>query len=255
MTADERKALARRALACLDLTDLSDGCTPEDVERLCERALTAHGPVAAVCIWPRFVAQAVARLGGSPVRVAAVANFPAGGEDIDAAAAEAEAAVAAGADEIDMVMAWRLVATRPEHAEAEIVRVCEAIGDDVVLKVILETGELKEEKLIRRAAEIAARSGADFIKTSTGKVPVNATPEAARTMLGVIAEYSGEIGFKAAGGIRTLDDAAVYFGLATEILGPDWPAPERFRIGASGLLDALLAELGGGPAAADADGY
>ncbi|MGQ7792093.1 deoxyribose-phosphate aldolase [Faunimonas sp. B44] len=243
MKTAERQANARRALACLDLTDLSEACTTGDVDRLCERAVTPHGPVAAVCVWPRFVARAKQRLDGAPVSVSAVVNFPEGRDDVDAAVGEAAAVVEAGADEIDMVMAWRLVGSEPQKAEAQIVRVGEAIGPDVILKVILETGELKEERLIRRAAEIAARAGADFIKTSTGTVPVNATPEAARVMMAVIAEYAGDLGFKAAGGMRTVEEAAVYLQLADEILGPDWATPDRFRFGASALLDALLAAL------------
>ena len=130
----------------------------------------------------------------------------------------------------------------------------EAAGDGALLKVILETGELRQVPLIRRAAEIAIGAGADFFKTSTGKVPVNATPQAARAMLSVIAETGGEVGFKAAGGIRSIEDAAVYLALADEILGAEWAEPTSFRFGASGLLDAVLAALDGRGAAA-ATGY
>lgn len=234
---------ARRALACLDLTNLNDDCTPADIAALCDRALTPHGPVAAVCIYPRFVAEAKQRLGGTPVAVATVVNFPAGREDAEAVVAETEKAIANGADEIDLVLPYRRIGDAPKLAEDLVVAVCQAAGDDTVLKVILETGELQEERLIRRAADIAIRAGADFIKTSTGKVTVNATPEAARVMLSVIVDYEGDVGFKAAGGIRTVDDAALYLRLADEMLGPDWAKPDRFRFGASGLLDAVLAAI------------
>lgn len=244
MSEPERKRLARRALACLDLTNLDDDSTEADIEALCRRAVTPHGSVAAICIWPRHVAQAKKLLRRRKVRIATVVNFPSGGEDTEAVVAEARQAVERGADEIDLVMAWRRVADAPKLVEAQIVAVCDAIGD-ALLKVILETGELRDERLVRRAAEIAIRAGADFIKTSTGKAKVNATPEAARIMLSVIADYGGEIGLKPAGGIRTLDDAGRYFALADEMLGPGWATPATFRIGASGLLDAILAEIEG----------
>ncbi len=242
-------ATAKRALACLDLTNLDEACTPADIEALCRRAQTAHGPVAAVCVWPRFVAEANALLAGTPVRIATVVNFPGGDGDIEAVLAETDQAMVDGADEVDMVIPYRLVGSDPAEAEARVAEVREATRG-ATLKVILETGELKEEKLIRAASGIAIRAGADFIKTSTGKVKVNATPEAARTMLAVIAGTGGRTGFKAAGGIRSIDDAAVYLGLADEILGPDWATPRTFRFGASGLLDALVAELEGRAASA-----
>ena len=115
-----------------------------------------------------------------------------------------------------------------------------------LLKVILETGEIGYLPQVRDASRLAIAAGADFIKTSTGKVAVNATPEAARVMLGVIATDNHDIGFKPAGGIRTVADAAAYLALADHIVGPDWADPRHFRFGASGLLDAILAVLDGG---------
>jgi len=244
MTDFNPKALARRAIACLDLTNLNDDCSQVDVIDLCTRAATPHGDTAAVCIWPRFVPLAKQKLGNSAIRIATVVNFPQGGEDTAPVIAETGEAIAAGADEIDMVMAYRLVADRPAEVATQIVAIRQAARGRL-LKVILETGELKDPGLIRKAAEIAIAAGADFIKTSTGKVAVNATPEAARIMLSVIADHDGRVGFKPAGGIRTLDDVALYFGLADEILGPDWATPKTFRIGASSVLDALVATLDG----------
>ena len=241
MTCDP-KALARRAIACLDLTNLNDDCSEADVIELCERAATTHGDTAAVCIWPRFVPLAKQKLAGSTIRIATVVNFPHGGEDTAPVVAETKKAVADGADEIDMVMAYQLVADRPADAQTQIAAIRDAARDRL-LKVILETGELREAALIRKAAEIAIAAGADFIKTSTGKVAVNASAAAAHVMLSVIAGHLGRIGFKPAGGIRTLDDVALYFGLADEILGPDWATPRTFRIGASSVLDVLVATL------------
>jgi deoxyribose-phosphate aldolase len=128
----------------------------------------------------------------------------------------------------------------------ELVKRCKEVcaKEGVLLKVIIESGELKEEVLIRRASEICIDAGADFIKTSTGKVPVNATPEVARTMLEVIAEKDPSVGFKAAGGVRDARSAKAYMDLAGEILGEEWVCAAHFRFGASSLLNSLLAELG-----------
>lgn len=242
MTYPDPKVLARRAIASLDLTNLDDDCSEADVIGLCARAATPHGDTAAVCIWPRFVPLAKQKLAGGAIRIATVVNFPHGGEDTAPVIAQTRAAIADGADEIDMVMAYRLVADRPADAQAQIAAI-RKVAHGALLKVILETGELKDAALVRRAAEIAIAAGADFIKTSTGKVAVNATAEAAHVMLSVIAGHMGRIGFKPAGGIRTLDDVALYFGLADEILGPDWATPTTFRIGASSVLDVLIATL------------
>lgn len=241
---------ARRILGLVDLTNLNDDCTAADITALCKRAVTVHGSVAAVCIWPRFVAQAVSELKGSGVKVATVVNFPAGGIDTSAVVAETEAAIRDGADEIDLVMPYRaFMDGRKGFAEEQIIRVKAAIPAPAILKVILETGELKDPLLIHMASEIAVKAGADFIKTSTGKVPVNATIEAAEIMLTVIEEHRREtlkdVGFKPAGGIRTVADAASYLTIADKILGANWVSASTFRFGASGLLDALIGALDG----------
>lgn len=252
----ERATLAARALPLVDLTDLSDTLDAEGAARLCARARTPRGPVAAVCLWPAFVAQAKAALAGSGIRVATVVNFPAGGEATLEVVAETRAAVADGADEIDLVIAHEaLRAGRGGFVESQITRVREACPAPVRLKTILETGKLGDPALIRRAAEIAIGAGADFIKTSTGKVPVNATPEAARVMLEAIRASGRPVGLKPSGGIRTVAEAGVYLGLADAIMGPDWARPETFRFGASGLLDDLLAALGGDGPARAGSGY
>lgn len=241
--------VAQRALPLVDLTNLDETCTTADIDALCTRAVTPHGPVAAVCIWPRFVTQAASLLAGSGVRVATVVNFPQGGDDTLAVIAETRQAIADGADEIDLVMPYRaFVSGRRGFAETQIARVREACGDRL-LKVILETGEIGDPLLVHAASLLAISAGADFIKTSTGKVKVNATLETAEIMLTVIEEIrregGPEIGFKPAGGIRTVADAAAYLAIADRILGANWVAASHFRFGASGLLDALLAALDG----------
>lgn len=234
---------AVRALACLDLTDLDADCDAAAVDALVSRARTPHGPVAAVCIWPAFVAQARRALSGSGIRVATVVNFPAGTAPLSATLGEVERARGDGADEIDLVVPWRrLVAGAPEAVTEEVAAVKEICGP-LRLKAILETGELADPGLIRTAADAALAGGADFLKTSTGKVPVNATPEAAAILLDAIAASGRDVGLKPAGGVRTTADAAVYLGLCDARMGPGWAGPERFRIGASGVLSALLATL------------
>lgn len=232
------QATARTALACLDLTSLNDGDTEADIERLCQRAQGPHGPTAAVCVWPRFVALARARLPAA-VRVAAVANFPDGSADTARAVRDTEAIVTAGGDEVDVVIPYRDLAAAPALLAA-VRRACEG----KTLKVILETGELQDAALIRRACGIALDAGADFLKTSTGKTKTSATPEAAKLLLAAITDGGhAKVGFKPAGGIRTVADAGLYIGLVQQAFGA--VAPARFRIGASGLLNDIEAVLGG----------
>ncbi|MGV2974229.1 deoxyribose-phosphate aldolase [Roseibium alexandrii] len=251
---------AKRALGLVDLTNLNDDCTAEDITALTNRTVTPYGAVAAVCVWPRFVAQAVKELAGTGVKVATVVNFPAGGEDTQAVVVETRQAIADGADEIDLVMPYRtFVEGRKGFAEEQIIQVKAAIPEPTILKVILETGEIKDPLLIHAASNVAIAAGADFIKTSTGKVAVNATLEAAEIMLTAIEEARRDnaervIGFKPAGGIKTASDAAAYLALADKIMGHNWVSASTFRFGASGLLDALTATIEGQEAAVG-EGY
>ncbi len=246
MCADE--TVARRALPLLDLTSLNDDDTEAAIERLCARARAPLGQVAAVCVYPRFVKLCRAALAGSGVRVACVANFPAGTGTRDMVAAEVARAVVDGADEVDVVLPYSALLAGDRRTPADLVSACrEACGDQAWLKVILETGVLKTRDRIAEASRIAIDNGADFIKTSTGKVQPGATLDAARVMLDAIHSAlfaERRIGFKAASGIRTLGQAAAYLGLADEIMGPGWATPATFRFGASGLIDAILQALG-----------
>ncbi|MGH2340251.1 deoxyribose-phosphate aldolase [Segnochrobactraceae bacterium EtOH-i3] len=249
-------AIAQRALPLLDLTDLADDATENGARHLCDRAETPFGPVAAVCLWPRFVSLAKDVLRDSEARVATVVNFPAGGDDTGAVIAETEQAVADGADEIDLVIPWRaLLEGRPGFAETQISRVRRVLPRGVLLKTILETGSLGSAANIALAADVALAAGSDFLKTSTGKVGIGATPEAAEILLTKISGAGRPVGFKASGGIRSLADAATYLTLADRLLGEHWVSPDTFRFGASGLLDVLLATLSGAAAPAAAKGY
>ncbi len=240
---DSDVELARRAIALLDLTDLSDDASIEGIDRLCERA--ARYGTAAVCVWPDFVAQSVAALTGSPVRVATVVNFPSGDERPHAVRVLTERALDDGAHEIDVVLPYRAWLAGNEQRAADVIDGVRTAAAAARMKVILETGALPDDAAIERAARFAIAHGADFVKTSTGKIEISATPEAAKTMLRVIAETDRPVGIKPSGGIRTIADAALYLALADDIMGPDWASPATFRFGASGVLDALVAALEG----------
>ena len=231
---------ARQALACLDLTSLNDNDTEADIIVLCQRAQSRFGAVAAVCVWPRLAAFARSQL-PLHIKVAAVANFPDGSSDVQRAVRDVQAIQQAGAQEVDVVLPFRDLPAAPALLQT-VRRACEGL----TLKVILETGELMDPALIQTASHMALDAGADFIKTSTGKSPRSASPEAARVMLLAIAWLpASQAGFKASGGIRTLADAAVYMQLTAELLGADAVTPARFRIGASSLLADIEAVLAG----------
>ncbi|MDJ0976300.1 MAG: deoxyribose-phosphate aldolase [Planctomycetota bacterium] len=237
---------ARRALACLDLTLLGADVGPGDAVAVCERALTPNGPTAAVCVWPRFLPLAKATLAGAPVNVATVANFPEGHAAPDRAAAGCAEASAYGADEVDLVFPFEAWHRGDERQAVDLVRICRAaLGRRIVLKVILETGTFEDPDALRRAAHACVHAGADFLKTSTGTREPGATVEAATTLLEAAQEIGPQVGVKVSGGIATLADAGRYLELAEQIRGPEGSDPSRFRIGASRLLDPLLAALAG----------
>ena len=239
------------AIAMVDLTTLEGADTPGRVASLCAKAArpdpTNHEvpSVAAVCVYPDLVATAKRALGDAPVAVASVATaFPSGRASLAVKLADVAEARSAGADEIDMVIdRGAFLAGRLGQVFDEIVAVKAACGP-AHLKVILETGELVTYDNVRRASWLAMLAGADFIKTSTGKVPVAATPPVALVMLEAardFAESTGRVvGVKLAGGIRSAKDAIRYLVLVNETAGNAWLTPERFRFGASSLLNDLL---------------
>ena len=251
------EAAARIALRCLDLTSLNDADDEAVVARLCARALGAHGRVAAVCVWPRLAAFARHRL-PPHVAVAAVANFPGGGTDIDAALGEVRQIVAAGAQEVDVVLPWRALRDGDTASADTLLRAVRKASAGLRLKVILESGELQDEALITRAAQLALDAGADMLKTSTGKTPHGATPAAADLMLRAIKAHPtahAHAGLKVSGGIRRVADALPYIALCRQHLGEAALQPQRLRIGASSLLDDIEAVLGGTAAPAAQGGY
>jgi deoxyribose-phosphate aldolase len=251
---DAGKALALRALKLLDLTDLSDQCSETAIVQLCARAVAAPGPVAAICIWPRHVTVARRILGDSPVRVATVVNFPAGGTNVARVTADVVEAIGDGAQEIDLVLPYDAFLSGDAQIAADMVGEVKAACEHATLKVILETGAFPDQQAIRGAADLAIRQGADFIKTSTGKTPVSATPQAARTMLEAIRASGRPVGLKPSGGIRTLADARAYLDLADALMGAGWATPATFRFGASGLHQVLVDVINGADGAQAGDG-
>jgi deoxyribose-phosphate aldolase len=242
------------AIRMIDLTTLEGADTPGKVRALATKAVRpdpgeeAVPSVAAVCVYPSLVAVARKTVAGSGVKVASVATaFPSGQAALDVKLADVRSAVDAGADEIDMVIdRSAFLSGRLGHVYDEVVAVKEACGD-AHLKVILETGELGSYDAVRRASLVAIAGGADFIKTSTGKISPAATLPVTLCMLEVIRDVHDEtglaVGMKPAGGIRTAKQAIQYLCLLHETLGVDWLTPDRFRLGASSLLNDLLLQL------------
>src|SRR6516225_3592037 len=239
------------AVRMVDLTTLEGADTPGKVRAMCAKARRpdpadpAVPPVAAVCVYPDLAGVARAEVSGSPAAVASVATaFPSGRASLAVKLADVRDAVQAGADEVDMVIdRGAFLAGRYGQVYEEVGQVREACGA-AHLKVILETGELATLDNVSRASWLAMLAGADFIKTSTGKVTPAATPPVTLVMLAAARDFAQatgrQVGVKVAGGIRTAKDAIRYLVLVKEIAGPQWLTPDLFRIGASSLLNDLL---------------
>ncbi len=251
---ESKLAALHLAVRCTDFTTLEGADTPGKVLQLCAKAVRPDPadrsipPVAAVCIYPELVPVAASRLVGSGVKVASVAGaFPSGLGPLSARQEEIRWVVANGADEVDIVLnRSAFLSGHYGHAFNEIAAAKEAAGT-AHLKVILETGELGSYDQVRRASTLAMAAGADFIKTSTGKISTSATLPVALCMSEAIrdhAEHTGRaVGLKVAGGIRTAKQAWQYLVIVSETLGSAWLTPDRFRLGASSLLNDLLMQI------------
>ncbi len=242
------KELALRVFSCIDNTTLNGTDNEAQVEAFCQHTLDLSPlRVAAVCVYPRFVAVARKTLAGSGIRVASVAGaFPHGQLPIALKVEEVKYAVGEGADEIDMVLSRGALLAGEDNLVSDEVSLMKEACQGRTLKVILETGEFSPT-LIAKASQLSIDGGADFIKTSTGKIAVGATLEAAEIMLTVINENvkkgKKRVGFKAAGGISTPEEALAYAEMAKKIMGDDFVNNQTFRIGASRLTDRLFAIL------------
>lgn len=243
-------------LSAIDLTTLSPCDEEQSVAEFARRAaeLTVEYPhlpgVASICVYPPFVETVGLEIDAMPLRITSVAGgFPSSQTFLEVKMLEVAMALENGADEVDIVLNVGKILSGALDEAANEVEVLREESDGATLKVILETGALRTPELIRQASLLAMQAGADFIKTSTGKIDVAATPEAAVVMCHAIKDYyakSGrQVGFKAAGGIRTAEEAALYYTIVKEILGEEWLTPELFRIGASSLANNLLSAIEG----------
>ena len=230
------RATALTALSCLDLTSLKADEPPHEIQELVERAATIHGPVAAVCLYAKHLDQPYFSLPDARIKIATVVNFPLGTQSLDQVAQETQAAIAKGAQEIDVVLPYQDLSQAPA-----VIRACRAAAGSSLLKVILETGALAEEASIDRASRIALDQGADFLKTSTGKTKVSATLDATAIMLTAIRDSGRTVGLKPSGGIKTLADAYPFIQQGQQVLGD--LTPNNFRLGASSLLTDILIAL------------
>jgi deoxyribose-phosphate aldolase len=242
------------AIRMMDLTTLEGKDTPGKVRALAGKARRPDPTdpsipsVAALCVYPNMIPTAVEALKGSGVKIASVATyFPSGQAPLDVKLADVRGAVEMGADEIDMVIdRGAFLAGDYGSVYDEIVAVKEACGD-AHLKVILEAGELETYDNIRRASVLAMAAGADFIKTSTGKITPASTLPGSLVMMEAIRDFYGQtgraVGMKSAGGIRTAKEAISYLVVLYETLGPEWMTPDRYRFGASSLLNDVLMQI------------
>lgn len=230
------------ALSLIDLTSLEGKDNEKNIGELCEKA--KRFKTAAVCVYPSLVSVAKKKLHRTNIKVASVAGgFPSGQLPLNLRLQEAAFALSEGADEIDMVISRGKFLENNYHAISEVISAFKKICEKKTLKVILETGELVSVENIRKASEIAIDSGADFIKTSTGKVAINATLESVCVMLLAIKESGKKIGIKPSGGIPYGDMAVNYLRLTENILGKEWLTPPLFRFGASRLADNIFSEM------------
>lgn len=262
--ASEREcAAALQALSCMDLTDLSENCTAAQIDALCLKARTGWSHdgrsepqrVAAVCVWPEFVAQARAALPAT-VSVAAVVNFPSGDQGVEAVRYQVAQIRARGGQEVDCVLPWKALAAGNEALVQELLLAVRRASEGLVLKMILETGQLQSDALVQRASVLALESGVDFLKTSTGKTPVGATLAATDIMLRAMSAHdrSERLGLKPSGGIKTVADAAAYMDQLEQHWGEEALNPRRFRIGASSLYEQILRVLQGQQQSTNANG-
>ncbi len=237
-------------LSCLDLTNLDENATLDEISALCEKSETPMGNVAAVCVFPRYVEYVFERLRHNTVKVATVVNFPDGDDDIDHIKATTQDMINAGAQEIDIVIPYVAFLEGDDVSVIRALKACQgAMTQMAIMKVIIETGAFEEDNDIYQASMLAIQQGADFLKTSTGKHALGASFETAAIMMQAIKDVhekdpdACKVGIKISGGVRSTEEACQYFALARSILGEDWLDPTLFRIGSSRLLQKLVAVL------------
>ena len=256
---NENTDVYKFCLSAVDLTTLTCNDSVESVTAFAQKTVTFSEAypdvpnVASICVYPSFVETVGLAVDGTPMRITSVGGgFPSSQTFLEVKMLEVAMAVENGADEVDIVLnVGKMLTGEYDEAANEVEMIRSEMDSDVVLKVILETGALKTPELIHKASLISMAAGADFIKTSTGKIDVAATPEAAVVMCQAIKlfyEQTGrKVGFKAAGGVKTPQDAALYYTIVEQILGEQWLTTDLFRIGASSAANNLLSAIVGSP--------
>ena len=244
-------------LSAVDLTTLTCNDSVESVTEFAKRTVTFAEAypqipnVASICVYPAFVETVGLAVDGTPMRITSVGGgFPASQTFLEVKMLEVAMAVENGADEVDIVLnVGKMLTGEYDEAAAEVEMIRSEMDADVILKVIIESGALKTPELIRKASLLSMAAGADFVKTSTGKIDVAATPEAAVVMCQAIKDFYNKtgrkVGFKAAGGVKTPQDAALYYTIVEQILGEEWLSTDLFRIGASSAANNLLSAIVG----------
>ena len=254
---NENVEVYKFCLSAVDLTTLTCNDSVQSVTEFAKRTVTFAEAypevpnVASICVYPSFVETVGLAIDGTPMRITSVGGgFPASQTFLEVKMLEVAMAVENGADEVDIVLnVGKMLSGEYDDAANEVEMIRSEMDSDVVLKVIIESGALKTPELIRKASLLSMAAGADFVKTSTGKIDVAATPEAAVVMCQAIKDYyqkSGRmVGFKAAGGVKTPQDAALYYTIVEQILGEQWLTTDLFRIGASSAANNLLSAIVG----------
>ena len=257
---NENVEVYKFCLSAIDLTTLTCNDSVESVTEFAQKTVTFSEAypdipnVASICVYPAFVETVGLAIDGTPMRITSVGGgFPASQTFLEVKMLEVAMAVENGADEVDIVLnVGKMLTGAYDEAANEVEMIRSEMDSDVILKVIIESGALKTPELIRKASLISMAAGADFVKTSTGKIDIAATPEAAVVMCQAIKDFyektDTKVGFKAAGGVKTPQDAALYYTIVEQILGEEWLTTELFRIGASSAANNLLSAIVGAPA-------
>ena len=257
MSKNENVEVYKFCLSAVDLTTLTCNDSVESVTEFAKRTVTFAEKypqipnVASICVYPAFVETVGVAVDGTPMRITSVGGgFPASQTFLEVKMLEVAMSVENGADEVDIVLnVGKMLTGAYDEAANEVEVIRSEMDSDIILQVIIESGALKTPELIRKASLISMAAGADFIKTSTGKIDVAATPEAAVVMCQAIKDFYAatgrKVGFKAAGGVKTPSDAALYYTIVEQILGEEWLTTDLFRIGASSAANNLLSAIVG----------
>lgn len=239
----KRNKQLEQLVSLIDLTSLNYGDDTKSIDDLCKIATTPYGEVAAICVYSQFAKHVKEQLQpSSKIKIATVINFPCGMTDLETTVLEIALAISRKVDEIDLVFPYHALLKGDAYTPNDFISIMRLACFNKTLKVIIETGEIKDSELIELASDICVRNNVDFIKTSTGKVPINATLKASEIILKTIKQSGKKCGFKASGGIKTIAEATQYIKLASKIMGKEWITPDNFRFGTSSLLYDILGQ-------------